>query len=171
MTTTERKRMLSVEIVEHDYFVSQQCRWGYADKSESALFWSGRPVMIDGSKVYAAQLAAYVRELLENEYFGELPDYGAIVDDMENLVGRPATFDILKCVSGRWEQIRREEAIDRAKAWVSKHKNLIDEIDRIQPDAMYGYFHKAMDLDDTKNAILVYGYELGLAAARKGARG
>ena len=171
MTTEERKNNLSVEIVDRNFFDNERRRWGCTDKSESALFWMGRPVMIDGSKSYAPQLAALVRELLENEFFVEMPNFGAILDSMTGFVGEAAAFDIVKCVSGRWEHVHREEAKDRAAAWTAG-RNLLEEIDRINPDSLYRHFYDACgkSFECELDAVLCYGYELGLAAAREGAQ-
>lgn len=172
MTAKEKERILTVCTVPAPLFDEAARKlWGLADKSGSVFHCSTEPLLINGGKDYAAQLAPLVREILEAEYFAELPNYGAILDSMEALTGKPAAFEIVKFCSWRWDTIRREEAKDRAKAWTAG-RDIIAEIDRISPDSLYEQFLDACgkDFNRARDAVLLYGYELGLAAARKGAQ-
>lgn len=171
MTADEKKKVLSVCTVPGPLF-DITCReaWGLADRSRSVFHSCKEPLIIDSRKPYAEQLAELVRAILEAEYFAELPNEGEIVYGMEAMTGKQAALDILGFVSARWQYIHTQEAIDRAKAWTAG-RNIFEEIDRLNPDSLYRYFHKTTKtLDEATDAAFLYGYEMGLAAAREGAQ-
>lgn len=176
MTVEEKKRLLSVCTVPAPLFdTSRRTLWGLPDESGSAFYCCTEPLLINGGKDYAPQLESIVRVFLENEYFGELPNIDAICATLDNLVGQTGATDIYKFCSWKWDKIRREEAKDRAAAWLARH-NILDEIDRINPDSLYMYFYDVCgkSFERERDCVFVYGfqmgYETGLAVARKGAQ-
>ena len=107
-------------------------------------------------------------ETLQQEYLGEWPEYDRVFSAISAFIGEDGAKDISDFVIRRWQYIHTQEAIDRAKAWTAAH-DVLAEIDRISPDPLYSYFHKAAKtMDEASAAAFLYGYEMGFAAARKG---
>lgn len=168
MTAEEKKKILAACIVPGDLFNNAwRTLWGIGDDSRNVFHSMKDPLIINGSKPYAAELLPLVREVLEQPYFGEYEAGDRVFHALADLVGVPSTAKIIDLCNCRWQYIRKEEAIDRAKAFVAS-VNIVDEIDRIDPDPLYNYFHKAVDrLDNATDALFLYGYYCGLDAARK----
>ena len=173
MTPAEKKRLLTVcTVPKYQFDETGRHDWGFADESGSVLYCAGyKPILINGSKDYAPQLESLVREFLEREYFGELPNYCEIVLNMEELTSTDSALDIVRFCAWKWQRVHLEEENDRAKAWTAG-RDILDEIDRINPDYMYKRFYNAcgQDYELAQHAVFLYGYEMGLAAARKGAK-
>ena len=171
MTPNERTQILTVSTITGPMFDNvYRTAWGLADTSRSVFHSMGKPLFVDGSKPYAQQLATLLSETLQQEYLGEWPEYDRVFSAISAFIGEDGAKDISDFVIRRWQYIHTQEAIDRAKAWTAG-RNILAEIDRISPDPLYRYFHKATKtLDEATDAAFLYGFEMGLAAAREGAQ-